>query len=120
MIDISKLSKEELIKLNKEIIDRLNAISASELLGQINAFNVSDIVSFDNNGKKSFGVVLRVNQKTISVAISTHERWKMSPTFLTLVKKPPKKAVDLQFELFPYKFPERVLKELGVDIPPSK
>ena len=114
MIDISKLSKDELIELNKKVIDRLNQISDAELLEQTNAFNVSDIVSFDNNGQKCYGVILRVNQKSISVAVSLHEKWKISPSFLKTVKKPPKKAVDLQFELFPHKNTKRMIEELGL------
>lgn len=113
MIDISKLSKEELIQLNQKIVDRLNHISEAEILEQKKSFNVTDIVSFDNNGKKCFGVILRVNQKSITIAISSSERWKISPSFLRPVKNPPQKAKDLQFNLFPYTDPEKALKELG-------
>jgi len=112
MIDINTLSKEELRELNKRVIERLNALTTAELLDQTSAFNVSDIVSFDNNGRKCYGVVLRVNQKTISVAVSPRERWKVSPSFLKIVKKPSKKALNLRFLFFPQKDPQGILEDL--------
>jgi hypothetical protein len=116
MVDIRKPSKNELVELNKRVVDRLNEITNAEFINQTNAFNVADIVSFENNAEKLCGVILRINKKTISVAVSSQERFKISPSLLKIAKKPSQEALDLKFIFFPLKDPQRVLDELGIKI----
>ena len=97
-IYIDQLSKKQLIDLNHQIVDRLKELEKQEALRQISMFKMFDIVSFNNEGKKTYGVVLKIHQRTITVCTANEESWKMPPSYLKLETKPPKKALELQNE----------------------
>lgn len=98
---IEKLSKEELINLNKIIIERLKEIERTDVLKKSLSFKKADIVSFHHNEIKNTGVILRINQKTISVCLTNGTQCNISPSFLNHEKRPSKKACELRKKLFP-------------------
>ena len=87
MIDIEKLSLEQLIELNRKIVRRIQYLHSLKTRSQLDRFDVGDRVGFQNEGRMVEGVVVRVNRKTLS--IKTKEAyWNMHPRFLTKLPGP--------------------------------
>jgi len=84
--DVDKLNREELLELNRRIIERLKYLSTREALEYSKKFNVGDEVEFKNKGTVIRGTVTRINRKTLSV--QTREgQWNIPPQFLKKVGK---------------------------------
>lgn len=65
---LDKLTKEELITLNRAIVKRIRMINDAQRLMANAAFDRGDKVSWnDMEGNEHTGYVIRVNKKTISV-----------------------------------------------------
>jgi hypothetical protein len=81
---IEKLSLEQLYDINEIVIDRIKFLEKIEDLKAVSAFRRGDKVSWEHNGQAYSGSVLKVNQKTVSVAEKDppYKRWKISPQFL--------------------------------------
>lgn len=85
-VDIDKLSKEELLELNKRIITRLKYLSERVTLEFSKKFRVGDVVEFRNEEAMTRGIVIRINRKTLS--IKTKEgQWNIPPQFIEIVRK---------------------------------
>lgn len=86
MIDIDHLSIDELVELNKRVVDRIKRLD--EMQAQINmmAFNLGAKVSFDSKYGRQFGTVVKFNRKTVVVVTGGGRRWKVSPNLLSAVK----------------------------------
>ncbi|MDL5055776.1 hypothetical protein QQ056_19800 [Oscillatoria laete-virens NRMC-F 0139] len=88
-IEIDSLSYEELIGLNKRIVERLKHMDHVRSLMQVMDYRVGDEVTFHgSDGKEITGIVSKLNQKTVSVITKSGEQWNVSPQFLS---KPPQK-----------------------------
>ena len=86
-IDINNLSYDELLQLNRRIIDRLKHMDALNNLMQVHEFQVGEVVHFtDQGGRGIQGVVSRLNKKSVSIVTPTGENWKVSPQFLKKAK----------------------------------
>lgn len=109
-ININSLSKQELYELNELIINRLKEISRQEAAQQVSKYNVTDIVSFAYEGETRYGVVMRVNQKSVSLKMTDGSECRVSPSFLMKAANPPQEVVDLRKFLYPT--PEEVFAEL--------
>jgi hypothetical protein len=82
--DIDKLSKEELLDLNRRVVERLKYLSARETLEVSRKFKVGDTVEFQSDESTVQGIVMRINRKTLS--IKTKEgRWNVPPQFVKKV-----------------------------------
>ena len=80
-IDIDTLSKEELLDLNRRIVERLKYLAARETLEVSKKFRVGDTVEFQSEESTIQGIVIRINRKTLS--IKTKEgQWIIPPQFL--------------------------------------
>lgn len=81
-IDIEKLSLDELFELNKRIIRRVEYLQGLKTRAHLDRFEVGDRVSFQSDGHAVEGLVVRVNQKTLSIKTKdTH--WNIHPRFVT-------------------------------------
>ena len=100
-INLGSLSEEELIKLNEQIIKRLKELRDQNRFQQISQFKMGDIVSFPRDGQKEEGLIIRINQKTVSVMTVTYAKWILSPGLLIKEQKPSEKIRVLQSKLFP-------------------
>lgn len=93
---IDRLSSGEAIKhrneddlrfLNRLIVERLKLISQARSTTLMASFTAGDRVGFTTrDGREVQGVVLRLSQKTVSIATDEGERWKVSPGLLHLVQ----------------------------------
>ena len=82
--DISKLSEDELVELNRRIVERLQFIRSAKSLTQLARFSVGMTVEFDtDDGRTMSGTVARLNQRTATV-VTAAGRWRVSPSLLRL------------------------------------
>jgi hypothetical protein len=81
-LDLAKLSEDELIELNRRIVERLQLIRSAKNLTQLARFSVGMPVEFDTeDGRTISGTVARLNQKTATV-VKVSGRWRVSPALL--------------------------------------
>jgi len=83
-IDIDKLSKEQLLALNRRIVERLNYLAARETLEVSKKFRVGDTVEFQSEESTIQGLVIRINRKTLSIR-TKEGQWNIPPQFLKKV-----------------------------------
>ena len=82
--DISKLSEDELVELNRRIVERLQFIRSAKSLTQLARFSVGMTVEFDtDDGRTISGTVARLNQRTATM-VTAAGRWRVSPSLLRL------------------------------------
>ena len=87
-LDISKLSEDDLIHLNRRIIERLQLLRSAKSLAQLAHFSVGMAVTFDtDDGRTISGAVARLNQRTVTV-VSASGRWRVSPSLLRTATAP--------------------------------
>ena len=82
VFDITKLSEEELLELNRRVVERLQFIRSAKSLARLARFSVGMTVEFGtDDGRTISGTVARLNQKTATV-VSATARWRVSPSLL--------------------------------------
>lgn len=79
---LDKLSEEQLIALNKKIIERIRILHKARQLCSMSKFSAGDLVYFMNNGRKVSGVIIRLNQRTVTVTVEGGAQWNISPSLL--------------------------------------
>ena len=84
LVLVEKLTVQQLYEINSIIVNRINYLEKVEDLQAANAFRRGHKVCWERNGKEYIGVVVKVNQRTISVAENDppYRRWKISPHYL--------------------------------------
>ncbi|HQU17177.1 MAG: hypothetical protein B7Z66_12695 [Chromatiales bacterium 21-64-14] len=91
---IKRLGEEDLLFLNRLIVERLNLISQAHATTQMTGFTRGDRVGFQApDGRMREGVVLRLNKKTVSVATDDGHQWNVAPGLLRLIRS----AGDVQW-----------------------
>lgn len=85
---IKRLDEEDLLFLNRLIVERLKLISQARSTSQMGAFHIGDLVSFQTqDGQVIQGEVLRLNKKTVSIRTDDGQRWNVAPGLLWLEKQ---------------------------------
>jgi hypothetical protein len=82
---LNELNERQLIELNKLVVAKINLFGRARQLGAMTRFNAGDRVCFINNGRKMFGYIERLNQKSVSLRCDDEGRWKISPSLLEKV-----------------------------------
>ncbi|MBI3182154.1 MAG: hypothetical protein HYZ28_08410 [Myxococcales bacterium] len=83
-IDLSQYSEDELIDLNRKIVERLRSLRQRRCLEEMARFDIGDTVSFmPEAGRVIVGRVARTNAKTITVISTNGQRWRVSPALLS-------------------------------------
>lgn len=86
LIDINKLSEDELVDLNNRIVERLRFLSTARAHVKMMEFKIGDEVFFQSDHGRTEGVIVRYNKKTVSVVTGNGQKWTVSPGLLTLKK----------------------------------
>ncbi len=73
---IDLLSEEQLRLLERKIVFKLH-------LKIMQNFKVMDKVSFEYQGRKVSGVIIRLNQKTVTLVEEDGHKWNVSPKYLS-------------------------------------
>ena len=82
--DLKSMNTEELRDLHKIVVAELNERTRLKSAEAARKFRVGDYVKFFHRGRVVFGQVLSVNQKSISVMAADDQRWRVSPSLLSL------------------------------------
>lgn len=86
--DLSKLSEDGLIELNRLIVERLRLLRSARSLAQLAQFSVGMVVEFDTDDCRTIaGTVARLNQRTATV-VTVSGRWRVSPSLLRAAVAP--------------------------------
>jgi hypothetical protein len=84
---IKRLNEDDLLFLNRLIVERLNLISQARSTNLMIHFTRGDRVGFQApDGRTLEGIVLRLNKKTVSVATDDGHQWNVAPGLLRLVQ----------------------------------
>jgi hypothetical protein len=84
---IKRLNEDDLLFLNRLIVERLNLISQARSTNLMIHFTRGDRVGFHApDGRTLEGIVLRLNKKTVSVATDDGHQWNVAPGLLRLVQ----------------------------------
>jgi len=87
-IDITLLTENELIDLNRRIVERLRFLSQTRAHNKMLEFKVGDRVSFKTDDRPALtGVLTKYNKKTVTVITDNGEHWNVAPGLLTLAKE---------------------------------
>ncbi|MCG8568923.1 MAG: hypothetical protein MJB14_02170 [Spirochaetes bacterium] len=80
---IKTLGEEELVYINRLVIERLKLISQQRSTHQMARFNITERVCFeDNTGMTKKGVITKLNKKTISIKTDDGQEWNVAPGLL--------------------------------------
>jgi hypothetical protein len=99
-IEIDKLSENELIDLNRRIVERLRFLDQMKAHSRMLEFRIGERVSFKPDGEETkTGILTRYNKKTVTIITDSGEQWNVAPTFLRRIdeskglKKPDLKII---------------------------
>jgi hypothetical protein len=81
-INIDRLSEEQLIALNRRIVERIKIIRQHKTLNSMIKFNVGQRVSFQSYDRVITGVIIKFNPKTLVVLTDDNQQWKVSPQLI--------------------------------------
>lgn len=88
---VDRLGMEDLRYLNKLIVERIKFLMQCKKKFDLMEFNPGNRVRFtSSSGEEKKGTVIRVNRKTVSVAVDGEPGWwKVSPELLMRINSPP-------------------------------
>ncbi|MGO9664323.1 MAG: hypothetical protein ACLP66_13560 [Polyangia bacterium] len=85
-IDLTRLSEEELIQLNHQIVERIRSLQQGRCYQNLSRFKLGDVVCFTpEHGRVVVGTIVRLNQKTATVVARDGHRWRVSPSYLSRI-----------------------------------
>ncbi len=91
---IKQLDEEDLLFLNRLIVERLKLISQAKSTTLMASFSKGDRVGFQApDGRMLEGIVLRLNKKTVSIDTDDGHQWNVAPGLLRLIQS----AGDVQW-----------------------
>lgn len=80
---IKELNIDELILLNKMVVERIKILSQVETSNAMQKYNIGEWVKFeDNNNRLIEGKIIKINKKTISILTRENIKWNVHPTFI--------------------------------------
>ena len=85
------LGEEDLLYLNRMVVERLNLLAQAKSTVQLAQFTEGDRVHFTtSDGVTKFGLIVRLNKKTASLSTDDGQNWKVSPHLLTKARPAPR------------------------------
>jgi len=82
--ELDKLSIGELHILHRRVGERLRIVHAAQDLQAMFRFSVGDRVSFEREGARIEGRIIRINRRSVTVATDSRGEWKVAPSLLIL------------------------------------
>lgn len=80
---IKALGEDELIYINRLVIERLKLISQMKSTNQMIRFNIGERVTFkDHENKIKKGTIIKLNKKTVSINTDDAQIWNVPPGIL--------------------------------------
>lgn len=82
-INLDALTEEELIALNRDIVERLRMIHQLRAQVAMVEFRIGERVWFEaEDGRRVEGTVMRWNKKSVSINADCGHRWRVGPSYL--------------------------------------
>lgn len=82
-LDLTTLTEDELIALNRRIVEHLRLMRSARHLVQLAHFSVGMRVEFTaDDGRVIQGEITRLNRKTATVCCDAAGHWRVSPALL--------------------------------------
>ncbi len=78
-----ELNEDQLRELNHKVVERLKLIRRAKSTMYMAKLNILDRVYFVHNGEKMKGTVIRLNPRSVTVALDNGHEWRVTPEFLT-------------------------------------
>jgi hypothetical protein len=89
-IDLTQLSEDELLDLNRRIVERLRLMRFARQLVELARFTVGMRVEFTtDDGRTLQGEITRLNRKTATVCCNPSGHWRVTPTLLRPITNAP-------------------------------
>ena len=85
-VDIDGLGFEELLELNQRVVARLKMLESMQTHIEMMRFKPGQRVSFEHQGGRLLGTLVKYNRKTVTVVTDAGQRWNISPHLLSAVK----------------------------------
>ena len=86
-IDIDHLNAEELVALNRRIVERLKMMESLAVHESMMQFHPGARVSFESlQQARVTGTIMKFNRKTVTVVTDNGQRWNVSPHLLSPLK----------------------------------
>jgi hypothetical protein len=83
-IDLTLLTEENLRA--RQIVERLKFLQQAKTHLHMLDFSIGNRVTFQPQGRPTlFGVVVRFNQKTVTVLTESGEQWRVAPSLLSRI-----------------------------------
>jgi predicted transcriptional regulator len=80
---IKGLSIDELMTLNKMVVERIKVLNQIETSNAMRKYNIGEWVKFENNKRQIIeGRIIKINKKTISIITKENIQWNVHPSFL--------------------------------------
>ncbi len=84
---IKTLDRDELLFVNRMVIDRLNLLSQERSTKLMMRFSVGEKVEFTSRyGDQKTGTIIKLNKKTVSIHTNDDEHWNVAPGLLKHTK----------------------------------
>ncbi len=81
--ELPALSVEELIFLNRIVVERIKYLQKTRFLGAMTKFKIGEMVCFySHDGNLISGKIIKFNIKTITLITDDNQQWNVSPQFL--------------------------------------
>ena len=82
-IDLTRLSEDELLDLNRRIVERLRLMRSARQLVELAQFTVGMRVEFTtDDGRTLQGEITKLNRRTATICCNPSGHWRVSPTLL--------------------------------------
>ena len=86
-INLDGLTEEELIALNREVVERIRMIRQLRTQMAMVEFRIGERVWFEtDDGRTIRGIVVRWNKKSVSIDADCGHRWRVGPSLLRRVE----------------------------------
>jgi len=82
---LNDLNEEQLISLNRKVVERLKMFSRAKQLGAMSKFNLYDRAYFMHDGEMISGTIVKLNQKTVGFKSDDGVQWKVAPSLLSKI-----------------------------------
>jgi len=84
---IKSLGRDELLYINRLVVERLKLLSQARSTEAMARFNVGDMVEFTgNDGRPMRGMIFKLNKKTVSLKTTEGQQWNVAPQLLREVR----------------------------------
>ncbi len=99
-LDLTKYTEQELLELNRRIIERIRSLRQGRCRESMAVFNVGDRVSFEPDcGHEVTGTIVRLNRKSVTVVASDGVQWRVAPGFVKKASSESDERVDADARL---------------------